>query len=168
MLDQRAILSPMEQERWLARRLAELFDSADEYGVVAASMSDFVGDLETGAATMEQRSTASTRMPVQSGETVDRPRRKAVGKIKLAGRQNIDDMMASLAKSHEVVRGVVQAPEYQRWIQRHCRKRIHSQPDRVAVRIDRGNNGYPGRKAPQGVAQAAILVLILNHQMCQR
>ena len=86
MLDQRAILSPMEQERWLARRLAELFDSADEYGVVAASMSDFVGDLETGAATMEQRSTASTRMPVQSGETVDRPRRKAVGKIKLAGR----------------------------------------------------------------------------------
>ena len=112
----------MEQERRHSGRLAESFDTANEDGVVAASMGDFVGYFETGAAAWQQRRPASAGMPVQSGEAVDRPRSEAVGEIELAGRQNIDGMVAGAAEGGEVVRGIVKAPEHQGRIQRHRRK----------------------------------------------
>ena len=69
----------MENKRRHSRCLAESFNTADEDGVVAAGMSGFVGDFETGAAARQQRYTCGAGMPVQCEEAFARPRGEAVG-----------------------------------------------------------------------------------------
>lgn len=165
LLGQRPVLAGIEKQWCKICRFVEFFNSADENRMVAAHMTGFVGQLETGAATGQQRRAAGPPVPRQTGEAVDRPGGKTVGKVVLAGSQDIDGMVAGAAEGLKVVRSVVEAPEHQRWLQRNGREGIGRQADRLSFRVERRDDGNAGRKASIGVAQGAAVVLNLGHRV---
>lgn len=131
------------------------FDLADEYRVIAGKMLDGVGHFEGGATGGQYRSAAGAGLPSQTGKTVGRPGGEAVGDVLLTCGQNVDRVMAGLAKGFQIVRSVVQTPEHERRLQRDCGKRIDCQTNGMAVRVDGRNDGNAGGKAAKGVAQGA-------------
>jgi len=156
-------LSGIEKQGREIGRFAEFFDPPDENRVVATDMAGFVGHLEGGAATGEQRRAPEAGLPRKAGEAIDRPGREAVGEIGLPGGQDIDGVVAGAAEGVEVVRSVVEAPEHQRRLQRDGREGIDGQADRLSLRIERRDDGDAGREAPVGIAQGAAVVGGLGH-----
>ncbi len=108
----------MKEQRGKIGGFGKAFDAADEDGVIPAGMGGFVGHFEAGAATGENRGTATAGLPGQTREAVGRPGGEAIGKVFLLGRQNVDGVMAGLLESRQIVRVVVQTPEDQRRIER--------------------------------------------------
>ena len=83
------------------------------------------------------------------------------------GGQHIDGVMAGTAEGLEVVRGIVEAPEHQRRLQRHGREGVDGQANRLAFGVERRDDGHAGREAPVGIAQGAAVVDGLGHGLVQ-
>ncbi len=158
-----AVLAGVKKKGGEFGGFAEILDPADENGVVAAGVGGFVGDFEGRAASGENRGAAAAGLPGQADETVGRPGGETVGEVLLVDRQDVDGVMAGLAKGGEIVRAVVQAPEHQRRLQRHRREGIDGQADRMTVRVDGRDDGDAGREAAQGIAQGAGVGLRCGH-----
>lgn len=148
-----SVLAGVEQQRGEIGSFGEALDTANEDGVVAADVGGFVGDLEHRAATGENRGAAGAGLPGQADETVGRPSGEAIGKIDLIGSEDVDRVVAGTTKGFETIRAVVEAPEHQRRIERDGGEGIDGQADRPAVGIECCDDGDPGGKAPQGIAQ---------------
>lgn len=157
------VLAGVEQQRGEVRGFAEAFDLADEDGVVTAGMGSLVGHFEHRAAAGEDRGAAGAGLPGQADETVGRPGGEAVGEVHLRCREDVDGVVAGAAEGFQAVRVVIQAPEYQRRLERDGREGIDGQADRPAVRVERRDDGDPGGEAPEGVAQGTGVVGNLGH-----
>eukprot|EP00825_Cyclidium_porcatum_P008011 TRINITY_DN1400_c0_g1_i16.p4 TRINITY_DN1400_c0_g1~~TRINITY_DN1400_c0_g1_i16.p4 ORF type:complete len:144 (+),score=16.48 TRINITY_DN1400_c0_g1_i16:122-553(+) len=128
-------------------------------------MGCFVGDFEGRAAARENRGTAGAMLPGQADKAVGWPSGEAIGNILLLGRQDIDGVVAGLAKRFEVMRIVVQTPKDQGRVERNRREGIDGQADRMTIRVDSRDDGNAGGEASEGIAQGAAVVLRLGHRV---
>lgn len=128
-------------------------DLSDHDQMIAARIAVRVGAFEIGDAAGEHRRTACARRPFKPGELVGAGAGEAVRDVFLIGGQHIDGVMAAIAEGGEGWRGQRDAPEQQRRLQRHGRKGVRRQPDRIAARIQRGDHGDAGGKTAEGLTQ---------------
>ena len=154
----------MEEQGRKVDAFTKTLHTADEDRVVSGQMGGFVLDFKSCTATRQDRGAAQPLMPGQTGKAVGRPGGKTVREVLLLDREDVDRVMAGFTESFQIVRAVVQTPENKRRVKRHSREGVDRQPDRMAVGIDRRNNGDAGGKTAKGIAQGAGIGLYLGHR----
>lgn len=91
-----------EHQRRSRVAAGEAFDAPEEDEVVAAGVVCFVGTLEPGAATIDQRSAAGSAAHGHIGEAVVAARGETVGQSALVGCEYVDRIAVGLAEGFQL------------------------------------------------------------------
>lgn len=108
----------MEEQRCLGDIFVVTLDPPDEDGVVTARKSSFIDHFKTGTAVWKNRSPPGAGLPGDTSEAVDWPGGEAIGEIFLIKCQDVDGVVAGATEGLEIMRGIIETPEYQRRVKR--------------------------------------------------
>ena len=131
-------------------------DRADEQNVIARPVSCMVAALEPRDATCDQRRARGAQPIRDVGKAIGVRPGKATREIHLIVREHVDYVTLRGLECGEATGMAIEAPQDERWVERHRVERVRREADEPTIRPARTDHRDTGRELRERIAKLPV------------